>query len=191
MGAVITTKTMIATARATTATSPKCSATASMIRITPKAEALVVACMRVNRSGMRSRPSDANNIRDAPVSISVPLANSIIARPSTLQKTGEADGSQKTHQRNDDGGIDKNRYVGLNGVETHQSHHDAGKQLQGHHPIRQARTAHYPHKGQHQGQTHQHLADQYHNGHITPHTILTHSAEQLQSATLHLLETAS
>src|SRR5690554_1729180 len=139
---------------------------------------------------MRSKPSEASSMRDAPDSIRAPLANSIITRPSTLQKAREADGSQKPHQRNNDGGIDKNRYLGLDGIEANQPHHDAGKQLQGHYPIRQAWAAHYPHESQHQGQAHQHLADQYHNGHITPHSILTHSAEQLQSAALHLLEIA-
>src|SRR5690554_8238021 len=102
-------------ARATTATWAKWMATASMIRVAPRVAALVVACIRVSRSGRRTRPSAASSMNSAPIRISPSLSISVIPGPSPLQETREADGGHEGHQCHDDGHVEQTRHVGGDG----------------------------------------------------------------------------
>src|SRR5690606_21183438 len=106
-------KPMMAMTRAVTSLLEKCSATAIMIRPDPRAPALVVACMRMGRSGMRNRPIAASNMNRAPTSMDRAISRSIIGtQASFFQIAGEADGGEKRGERQHHRHIEKTETLG-------------------------------------------------------------------------------
>src|SRR5690606_17965365 len=105
-------------------------ATPIMIRPMPRAPALVVACMRISRSGMRRAPRPASSMKKQPASTNT-LASRllIIAVSSAFQVTGKADGRQEGGQRQHHGHVEKRGPVAGQGVDADKAHGQRGHQF--------------------------------------------------------------
>eukprot|EP00614_Pseudopedinella_elastica_P040583 CAMPEP_0181262244 /NCGR_PEP_ID=MMETSP1097-20121128/1927_1 /TAXON_ID=35684 /ORGANISM="Pseudopedinella elastica, Strain CCMP716" /LENGTH=114 /DNA_ID=CAMNT_0023360919 /DNA_START=424 /DNA_END=768 /DNA_ORIENTATION=+ len=97
----------MAIALAATVLSPKWNATLAMISMAPSAPALVVACMRVGRSGSLRTPMEARTMNAAPRINRKETSSSLILNPSTFDKPGETNSRQKGCQRNHNGHVQK------------------------------------------------------------------------------------
>src|SRR5690554_4273239 len=118
-----------------------------MVIIAPRAPALVVACMRVGRSGNLRTPMAASTMKAAPTRSSTDTSTSIILNASTLHESGKANGSKKGCQGDNDGNIQETCHAGINRVHTHVANHDGCDQLQRDHPVRQRWTTGEPDEG--------------------------------------------
>src|SRR5689334_8704106 len=114
-GAVRKTKSIVASARVVMASSLKCMATAPTMQPIPRVEALVLACIRIKRSGMRRTPTPANNANVAPIISRAELKISFI-ETLPLNETREGHGSQKGNQSEHNRHIQKNCVLSSNGI---------------------------------------------------------------------------
>src|SRR5690606_461930 len=95
-----------------------------MVIMAPRAPALVVACIRVGRSGNLRTPMAASTMKAAPARSRTDTSISIILNASALHESGEADGCQKGCQGDNNGNIQETGYAGINRVHTHVANHD-------------------------------------------------------------------
>src|SRR5690606_5289159 len=118
-----------------------------MVIMAPKAPALVVACMRVGRSGNLRPPMAASTMKAAPARSRTDTSISIIRNAAALHESGEADGSKKGCQGDNDGNIQETGHAGIDRVHTHVANYDGCDQLQRDHPVRQRWTTGEPDEG--------------------------------------------
>src|ERR1051325_4107801 len=135
-GAVRKTKSMVARARVVMASSPKCTATAPTMQPIPSVEALVLACIRIKRSGMRRMPTPASSANVAPISRSAELKTSFI-KTLPLHESRECHGSQKGNQSEHNCHIQKNRLPRSNGIGCRDSRGQDRYQIERNHAVGQ------------------------------------------------------
>src|SRR5690606_18067216 len=105
-------------------------ATASMINPEPSAPALVVACMRISKSGMRRAPSAASSISSEPTSNSrAAIASVISVDPPLFQKSCKADRGKKRSQCQYHRDIKKGKTLCSDGVDADKAHRQRGHQF--------------------------------------------------------------
>src|SRR5690625_4313108 len=136
-GAVSIINVTTATTRAVTATSINANATPIIIKLVPRAPALVEACMRVGRSGRRKMPKAARNISAAPVSMQAETIHSIIPGTSQFQKASETYGSQERHQCQHNGNIEKADHTGFDSMHPDSTRDNGRHELQRHDAVGQ------------------------------------------------------
>src|SRR6056297_544860 len=102
----------------------------------PSAPALVVACIRVGKSGNLRTPTEARTIKEAPASSRTETRTSIILDTSPFHEPGKANGRQECRESDNDCDVQEACYPGFNGVHPNVANDDRGDQLQSNNPIR-------------------------------------------------------
>src|SRR5690554_4305507 len=108
----------------------------------PREPALVAACILISTSGNRTMPIDAMSMKEPPPRRRSPaMISPILLSPgfSNSNVSGKSDGAQKGDQSKDQCDIHIVGLSGRNRVSDHESDDQIGEQIDGDHPVRQAR----------------------------------------------------